>query len=1670
VVESPVSGDTFEARGRAFPFVPLALLGILLLAAAFRLTNIHWDEGLALHPDERFLTMVETSIEFPEPCRAFIPHLKGRASTPGDLSACLSAYLDSAQSPLNPRNRGHPLWVYGTLPILILRWVTEAWGITDFTRVTEAGRVLSALADLGTVALTFFLARRLYGIRVGLLASLLLALSVLNIQNAHFFTVDTFTTLSTVLCVWFSVRVAEADRRAVLFLLPLGAAYGAAVACKVNSALFVLIILLAAGIHIWRRMEREGEQAFWPEVRRTVIGLLAAGLIAFAVFRFAQPDAFTGPGILDIRPDPRYLDNLRTVRGLISGEIDYPPSHQWTNRSPLWFPWKNMVLWGMGFPLGLAAWAGMVLAGWQLFRKRDLRPAVPWAWVAFFFIYQGVQFVKTMRYFLPLYPLLCLFAGYLLVWLWDRARAQEPRAGRRTALAGALLGFVTLGTFLWACAFIQIYLRPVTRATASRWIYAHLPTDQGAFLILSDGSRVPVAIPNAQVYSPSSPGSTTPFTLESDAVVTGVRLAHLEDVLHQPGAEVLAVSISADPEGGQVLAQGTIVGDFRDPDPQLGESPGDYTRVAGDAAPGTASWAPLPLEAGRTYYLQLQGRVGVVRAWSTAIANEEWDDPIPMGVDGKNGFAIYRGILLTPYAEDTPEKVERLLHQLANVDYVCLTSNRLYASIPRLPMRYPATTRYYRALFDGSLGYERVATFTSYPTLFGWGGRFGIPIPDDAAEEVFSVYDHPKVILFRRTEAFDIDRARMLLTAGVDWENVARILPRQVPHYRDLLLTDAEWEAQLQGGTWSALFNRNGWANRAPVLVWLFLVEALGLVAFPLAHVLLGRLADGGYLPAKALGVLLLGYGSWLLAATKVLPYSRGTIALVLLLLLLLGGGVACRRFGRLKALVRARYRLLLVEEALFLGGFFLFLLIRLGNPDLWHPWFGGEKPMDLAYLTAIVRSTTFPPYDPWFSGGYLNYYYFGHVLVATLIKLTGIVPSVAYNLALPLLYGLTWGGAFSVVYHLVARRENDAWDPRALRAALAGVAFVALLGNLGEYMLILKKLGELSGLDFRSNIPGLASLVRALAGLPKALREGLPVGIGSWYWDASRVMPRGEINEFPFFTFLYADLHAHLIALPYTLLALTQIVALIREREAEDGSFASLLPSPWALFGLALVLGALRCANSWDFPTYFLLAVLAWAIALQARRKRLDGAWLAGIGLTGLLLWLLSSFLFRPFWERYGAYYTSLTPWTGERSRVGEFVIIHGLFLFVLVSYLLAETFGRKAREAPLRLARMLVRFGYRIPDLVRRTRRHCKGSTAAWRVLGGSVLGLLAVELYLQFPVRSPSGSSLFPLRLRGQPLVGWLVLLALMGLILLLRRERSSEDRLLALLVLAGLGIGGAVELWVLQGDIGRMNTVFKFYLQIWVLWAVASAAALPRLWEAMERWHPRVRVAWRGTLWLLVGLCALYPLLATQAKVRDRFPPVAPLTAGSGCQYLDGNASPGMRPGPGLDGDAFMEYAVYCDEGRPIVLAEDAGAIRWLQENVAGSPVVLEGNSYLYRWGSRISIHTGLPTVIGWDWHQKQQRAVLASAVVDRRLADVRTLYGDPDIERTLELLRRYRISYIVLGQLERLYYPPEGLGKFERMEGRYLERVYPSEAQAGGTVIYRVLPVVWGTGE
>jgi uncharacterized membrane protein len=199
-----------------------------------------------------------------------------------------------------------------------------------------------------------------------------------------------------------------------------------------------------------------------------------------------------------------------------------------------------------------------------------------------------------------------------------------------------------------------------------------------------------------------------------------------------------------------------------------------------------------------------------------------------------------------------------------------------------------------------------------------------------------------------------------------------------------------------------------------------------------------------------------------------------------------------------------------------------------------------------------------------------------------------------------------------------------------------------------------------------------------------------------------------------------------------------------------------------------------------------------------------------------------------------------------------------------------------------------------------------------------------------------------------------------------------------------------------------------------------------------------WRPEWRrAAWGVTAVLFAG-ATLFPITAAPAKIRDRF---------------SAEASP-----RGLDGMAYMDRAKYFDNNRDLLLDQDKDAILWLLHNVEGSPVILEAQTPEYRWGSRISIYTGLPTVQGWNWHQKQQRSVVPGTAIDRRVAHVREIYDTRDLARAQKLLNYYGVSYIIIGELERAYYNPQGLAKFVTLADQgYLRSVYSS----GAVTIYRV---------
>lgn len=1733
------------------------LLVILVLGLSLRLVGLDWDEDHHLHPDERFLTMVSMDI------------------SAGQLA---QQYFDTAASALNPNNRGYPFYVYGTLPLFLVRLAAERIGQTGYNQIHLVGRLFSALFDSATILIVFLIALRLFRSQVlALLAALFAALSVLPIQLAHYYTVDTFTNFFG-MCVLYAaclfLPVGTAPQRAALgspswwrpallewrgvgLALLFGLALGLAAASKINAALLA-VLLPGALLLNWLSMPQENRRGWLPVYLRH---LFLAALVSIIIFRIFQPYAFQGPSFWNFSINQHWLDTLRSLTAQSRGDVDFPPALSWARR-PITYAWTNMVLWGLGLPLGLMAWAGFVWMGWRIWKGEWRSSLLLWGWTGAYFLYQAISWVRAMRYQMLVYPTLAIIAAWACLRLWNLARGANA-AGFYRVLARVVVVFVVVGTAAWAFAFTRIYTRPVTRVAASDWIYQNVP---GAFnLKINTGAQSvsqPVAFlsgyslqpqePLVLAFRPQRPGALTGINFErllntaADPMLQAVRVTVRETPVGEPLAQallndsfprenpndgfdrgraytaVLDRTLTLDPQrsyvvvielageqpllvsSGWSLAYYSSAGFDSQPLPapvsalRAGQQYAlEFSAVQGGALqevslnrvvdwPGSADAStlrlsilsttggalsplgqaevqrtflalndprgeevtfrfaqPLALEQDERYMLRLEvlDGPGQIAVYGAKPANESsWDDALPVYRSGFNAYdysyGIYRSDLnFEMYWDDNQAKRERFFSILDQADYIFISSNRQWGTTPRLPERYPLTAAYYRALlgcpadkdvvwcyrvaetgtFAGQLGFELQAVFQSDPNLGPL--RFNTQF----AEEAFTVYDHPKVLIFRKTAAYDPQRVRDVLNA-VDLSTVVHLTPKQASSYPGNLLLPVDRLAQQQaGGTWSEIFNSAALYNRYPALaaaLWYLVLALLGWLVYPLTRLALHGLHDRGFPFTRLVGLILLAYPVWLLGSARV-PVTKLLISAVLLLLLAINVVLAYRQRITLRAELRQHWRAFLRVEVLILGFFLLFLLVRWGNPDLWHPWKGGEKPMDFSYFNAVLKSTTYPPYDPWFAGGYINYYYYGFVLAGVPVKWLGIVPSIAYNLILPSWFAMLAAGAYSLGWNLAAavtRRRlpaqpqfgAEASQRAPLLGGLGAALGVAVLGNWGTVRMIwhgLQRLGDTQGAFEYANL--LTRIGWAFQGLVRLFTQPgtrLPYGLGDWYWIPSRAIPGEPITEFPAFTFLYADLHAHLLALPVTLLALGWALSVLLGRWGWKG-WGHLLGS---FFVGGLAIATLRPTNTWDWPAFLGIGLLSviytalrygqvccfpWPAQIAQRWRR---PIIAAFG--ALLLLVLVLGLYAPYNHWYGQAYTKIDLWSGGLTPFWSYMTHWGVFLFAIVSWMVAETASWLRRD---------------------------DGSTRReWRWIALAVLFLIAALMVLL--VRGVG------IGIAALPLMVWAGLL-------LLRPDLPDAKRAVLLLTGAGLFLTVFVELAVLRGDIGRMNTVFKFYLQAWSLLGISAAAAVAWLVaEALPFWRERTATLWQVALTLLVGGAALFPILAGLDKVYDRMVVDAPHT---------------------LDGMTYMTQAQYPEGEILMDLSQDYRAIRWMQENVSGSPVIVEANVPEYRWGTRFTVYTGLPGVVGWNWHQRQQRALTDPQWVVERVNAVNAFYAADDAESTLAFLRRFDVQYIVVGQLEHAVTTPLGLAKFDAWNGDLWQEVY----RDGQTVIYQVLP-------
>ncbi|WP_207590378.1 DUF2298 domain-containing protein [Halomontanus rarus] len=780
---------------------------------------------------------------------------------------------------------------------------------------------------------------------------------------------------------------------------------------------------------------------------------------------------------------------------------------------------------------------------------------------------------------------------------------------------------------------------------------------------------------------------------------------------------------------------------------------------------------------------------------------------------------------------------------------------------------------------------------------------------------------------------------------------------------------------------------------------WLLVFLALGALSVPVAGAVFPRLGDRGAGLAIPLALTTIGVvGYWVGRLAFGLP------AVGIALLVLAGGSITAIRRG-----VTVDWRRYAEVATVFAAAFVFLIGVRAVDPSVVA--IGGEKYLDYGLLNSLSRTDSIPPEDPWFAGERVRYYYGGHLVAALLGRLTLTPPAYTYSLAL----AGTYATVVSAAYGLTGAIADDR-DLSRVRAGLVAAFFVGVASNLVTPVRVLAWL-----------LPGGRSLADAF-GLPLTRNgtETVAFGLDAFgYWDASRVIP-GTINEFPLFAFLNGDLHAHMLSLPFLVLAVGVLYSYWRTPVGERRRRRLL-----AFVATPVLAGWLAVVNTWDFPTVLGLTWLALALApatpwsLLPRRlenavdRRLErgspgrslsvevarplvAAGLVGIvGFTGVLFVL-------PFFTGAASTGGRTIAFVTDRSEPVRFLLVHGAFLLVACRYLLSriDTGPETLDDATIGLTALLV--------------------AMCWL--------FEALAFVFVVPIVA----------------VGWYVI----------RRGRGGYE---TLLFVAGAGLVATVEVLYLseQAGPGRLNTVFKTYVHVWVFWSLAAGIGIASILEGRS-WPVAARAAGEYVRVRTASVAGTTTNPTTAAGVGDggsdedanaNADAVTGADGGSRTHDSDADTASSTRTialvlvllaGLSLYGGlALAEHvdgrdALSLDAREEIraTAPDEAGAFDWLADR-EGQPRIVEaptpprhtygstdasGSPPPSRAVSGASTFSGLPTLAGWthaaDYHGED--------LYWERVDDAETVFEGSDEERAA-VLAEYEIGYVYVGPNERAWY-------------------------------------------
>ncbi len=782
------------------------------------------------------------------------------------------------------------------------------------------------------------------------------------------------------------------------------------------------------------------------------------------------------------------------------------------------------------------------------------------------------------------------------------------------------------------------------------------------------------------------------------------------------------------------------------------------------------------------------------------------------------------------------------------------------------------------------------------------------------------------------------------------------------------------------------------------IVQWYVIVQMVALAALPLTLRLMRALPDRGYSLAKINGILLVGVLYWLGFSYGILRNERGGVWLALLAVAavswLVGRADLMRWWRSLRS--HGRVRALLATEIVFALAFVGWALVRAYDPEITHT----EQPMDLMFMNSLWVSATFPPQDAWLAGYGISYYYLGYWLLNVLGRLANTLPNVAYNVGQAVWYGYLWVGCFGVVLNLLAWRFGCERSVEPSEQSAITIPRLSILGGvLGGMMVAF--IGNLQGILEWSyaqglNIEAITKWVDVYNFPENASQTGQWfISNDWWWWRSSRVIEDLDltgnhievIDEFPMFSYLLGDNHPHVLAMPIVLLVIGLALNLLlmwvqRGAVSKDSSHPTW--QQWLpLTGLDVAIyvisfGSLVFLNTWDFPPYWLLLV---AIVFFAS----GGAWQRTIVVGGLLL-LGTILVYLPYFLTAQSQAGGIIPNVFNPTRLPQFVVMFGGVLPAIVGViLLGWRFATPGWPTVGMVAALVL--GVPVALLV----ASAAMSSTAWGQ------GQLA---RMDLPAGATSYAAVIMQRWLREPwtllFVAGLLSALIACLVPVLQKplhEWASSADLVFVLLLSTIGVAlvYAPEFVFLRDYFGsRMNTVFKFYYQGWLLLGLASAYLITVALSRIPRQVGTVQAFALVSLLLVMG-GAIFPVAGVYSKTNGF-----------------------MRSMPTLNATVNVE------QGLPEVMA----AVQWIQSNTIPDEVVLEGKGNSYSSDhNRISTMTGRATLLGWDGHESQWRGKAYGSMAQGRSAAIETVYRTGSPDEILAVLNEWGIDYVFVGPSE-----------------------------------------------